>query len=1143
MADNHFLVDGATCKCQFGSTPDKLVVSSQSKDYINDSEGSTKLIASTKDIAQPFKNKTFGTCAKINSACVPNVTNWEDFYNNVTLSNGGKILTEKSKAKCATGGTPCITIVDHAQQASVTQAHFDAVHPQALTFLNPLLPAANIKAKVLPQIKNIKLTCALQKQELHSKDNTETTVKVLKVAVNESLVFEVAEFINDHKCDKTKTSWRFIKAHSFEGDTEEFELSGKSFKVSFDALGKYRIVAFGSAGDAPEIHRCLDVEVVLNSIADVAVLDAKHHSINRQGVLLLRRGVPVRLTATYLFAPVSEADREKVSGRLTDSMGNEITVSDTDTIDFIPANTACTYLLQFTIKAPKEGGSDTVIKKTLKSNPNGVVEVACQQGELVRPGTTMVFKAAQLTYSTLIDTDPFELDAIKWQLNGVLVGTGGILTLNGSHFTNPGKYVVEAYVIRPNGYKVDATGKRTDVDEADDWHFKIAANEITGLQGPPAWIVGKRYTINATTLMPYNEQLDGPIIWTPSQIDTTPQSCEGVYVTGTGNFKVTASLGKKITTYEAKANIATITRWCFLDEANNYKPKAGWSEKLTALVTCKEAAGAKVGIHLLEYDSASKSNFIKDLGWVNFDENGDAKVIFNTNEIKAELNKLYFEGDYYDLYFGIVKNAEGLQFASMKVKTIKGVDYYFPAKENNQTGKETGKFVYISSKKEIINVKFLDSTGYPAYRVYNYTKKITMHIQTKNMAGDDLEFNFFENKNHEADKQLEKRHFTIDANEMVDLVLDIKDLKSNNNLVNACLRSFYVILKNSKTKDFLFPPVIADANAFNPMDRNYFNHLKLSDSIGSIINPQLKVIAPVVLGGALEGDKQESGDCPRCKEPVTAAQLKLIFTKAEDNSLQEAAAAYTKYMKDFGMDTCWNKAHFFAQAAIESGETFTIKKGESMNYSGEDLYKGRWDKNKNVHKPIFIYYFNNNEAYIDGRTKDHSANEQAIANKAYADKNRDAKHRVGNIKEGDGWNFRGRGCVQLTGRNNYTKANSYTVKYENINILENPESVSTVKIAVLTSMAFWYRNGLQAKSNHSKNVINNICPVVGANINITSRDGKTKTTNYDKKQTIFNDITSQIFKIDQCKWGQATTSIDFSGKAPWVQVAWSEYQK
>ncbi|WP_185145406.1 L,D-transpeptidase family protein [Apibacter muscae] len=60
----------------------------------------------------------------------------------------------------------------------------------------------------------------------------------------------------------------------------------------------------------------------------------------------------------------------------------------------------------------------------------------------------------------------------------------------------------------------------------------------------------------------------------------------------------------------------------------------------------------------------------------------------------------------------------------------------------------------------------------------------------------------------------------------------------------------------------------------------------------------------------------------------------------------------------------------------------------------------------------------------------------------------------------DGWNFRGKGLIQLTGRDNYSKANVFTKKYENVDILANSDLVAhDLKIAVLSTMAFFvFRN-------------------------------------------------------------------------------------
>lgn len=108
-------------------------------------------------------------------------------------------------------------------------------------------------------------------------------------------------------------------------------------------------------------------------------------------------------------------------------------------------------------------------------------------------------------------------------------------------------------------------------------------------------------------------------------------------------------------------------------------------------------------------------------------------------------------------------------------------------------------------------------------------------------------------------------------------------------------------------------------------------------------------------------------------------------------------------------------AHFFAQTAHETGgfKLFT----ENLNYSADGLQK------------IFGKYFPGTleESY--------SRNPEKIANRVYAS-------RMGNGAEasGDGYKFRGRGALQLTGKDNYTAFAQYLQKPE---ILTTPELVAT----------------------------------------------------------------------------------------------------
>jgi len=107
-------------------------------------------------------------------------------------------------------------------------------------------------------------------------------------------------------------------------------------------------------------------------------------------------------------------------------------------------------------------------------------------------------------------------------------------------------------------------------------------------------------------------------------------------------------------------------------------------------------------------------------------------------------------------------------------------------------------------------------------------------------------------------------------------------------------------------------------------------------------------------------------------------------------------------------------AHFFAQTAHESGGFKAFS--ENLNYSAEGLVK------------IFGKYFTAATAPAYAR------NPEKIANKVYSS-------RMGNGDEasGDGWKYRGRGALQLTGKANYKAFSDYL---KNPEIMENPDLVA-----------------------------------------------------------------------------------------------------
>jgi Domain of unknown function (DUF4280) len=93
-----YVCSGALCRCDKGTIPVPLNVTSQQKVFVQE-----KLAATNRD--KTFA--PFGTCAlKNNSPCVPTLLLWENVFDLVTvITDGCHPLLDKSSIKCAVGGT------------------------------------------------------------------------------------------------------------------------------------------------------------------------------------------------------------------------------------------------------------------------------------------------------------------------------------------------------------------------------------------------------------------------------------------------------------------------------------------------------------------------------------------------------------------------------------------------------------------------------------------------------------------------------------------------------------------------------------------------------------------------------------------------------------------------------------------------------------------------------------------------------------------------------------------------------------------------------------------------------------------------------------------------------------------------------
>ena len=114
-------------------------------------------------------------------------------------------------------------------------------------------------------------------------------------------------------------------------------------------------------------------------------------------------------------------------------------------------------------------------------------------------------------------------------------------------------------------------------------------------------------------------------------------------------------------------------------------------------------------------------------------------------------------------------------------------------------------------------------------------------------------------------------------------------------------------------------------------------------------------------------------------------------------------------------------------------------------------------------KVVFPKYFRNRDANQFHRKP------EAIANIVYA-------NRMGNgsPESGDGWKYRGRGLIMITGRYNYSQCSEYLYSDSNI-LIDRPELLSEDKeVAILSALWFWQKHNLQDISSirESTRIIN-----------------------------------------------------------------------
>lgn len=160
---------------------------------------------------------------------------------------------------------------------------------------------------------------------------------------------------------------------------------------------------------------------------------------------------------------------------------------------------------------------------------------------------------------------------------------------------------------------------------------------------------------------------------------------------------------------------------------------------------------------------------------------------------------------------------------------------------------------------------------------------------------------------------------------------------------------------------------------------------------------------------------------------------------------------YKTLFNSYNVNTPLRIAHFMAQIDHESG----LKPiSENLNYSEKGLLK------------VFGKYFTPNQAKLYARKP------EMIANRVYANRMMND-----NEQSGDGWKYRGRGFIQITGKQNYLLLSKDT----RIDYLNNPDWLLREPDAMIS--ALWYWNKINGNKHADKDDIKTITKLINGGYN------------------------------------------------------------
>lgn len=773
--DKYFVVHKAECACDKAENPKqtaKLLVNSHNKVVLNDQDG--KFFATEIDKTFDPSVATFGKCKLQPSSngylqcTLAPAPKWTKVYEKTQVL-GNKVLTEISTLQCTIGGK--IEIVKHGQTDSVMKEHADNTDSAALALINPAVKMP-VPEMAYPNISGITLKSLENDATFKSVSSSEgKKVELVMVRPNTECTFEAKV----KKGNIALTSWVI-----YEGDTGDknkklltSEQVGTSFKNSFPALGKYRVEGYGKPKredfekgkfDKNYPDCSIDVEVTHNKLVgnELLPIDGENFAKKVGGKMRLRQNFPASFKAKFLMPPTAE-ELEQLRLYVTDASGNIIdSIKLNHTVSFTPINTKA----QYKIIAEYKLDSGVVLTQsfTAETITNSVAAIT-HTAEVIRPGIAMSFSVKEGTFSFYVPDDEAadaaigkELQQVKWNLNGRLLGSGKSIAIPGHEFISKGKYVVEAYVQKANAYGGAAK------DEEDDWHFEVKDNDVLSFSYIGAPKVGKTTRLEANSFvfadLPETEKVFWETAVQHKQLDKKSISITPA-VAGKQNVRCRINNQQGVT-LSIDVKQAKVLGMLFTDSNGIEIQRASWGQKINIWVQQEHLTDEDIIVEVWDNDTFS----------------GDDNV--------AVINKNKYDGG----LISFVLDASVKQKTGDQGKLYVRIGAPKLKLANSNAIFESKNYLHVQDKREIYGAHIGSQDGKERHYMADYDKISYFYAKSRGIkTNEQLNLTIYEKDK----KLLEAKNVHVDESGMIKIKLEW-------NLINPKLpmRMAYAIVKDKE---------------------------------------------------------------------------------------------------------------------------------------------------------------------------------------------------------------------------------------------------------------------------------------------------------------------------------------------------------